>query len=60
MIVFDMFFEPVNLLTIGSDPKFLPKADCKNCKYSGKFDDQHCYMFKTKPGDKCGQFKEKN
>jgi hypothetical protein len=37
----------------------LPDADCGNCRYGGDYEDQHCYMFKDKPGDKCGQFKNK-
>lgn len=37
-------------------------ADCENCKYNyGSYAEypanQHCYMFKESPGNKCGQFK---
>jgi hypothetical protein len=56
----DMIFEPVNLPIIGSDPNLIPDADCDNCKWS-KINDEganYCYMFSTRPGLKCGQFKE--
>jgi hypothetical protein len=53
-----LLFPSVNLPVIGMDTTFLPDADCENCKYGGEFEDQHCYMFEDKPGDKCGQFKK--
>ncbi|MGR8980973.1 MAG: hypothetical protein ACU84H_12905, partial [Gammaproteobacteria bacterium] len=38
----------------------LPDADCPHCKYRGQYEGGHCYMFETKPGDKCAQFKPGN
>lgn len=39
----------------------LPDADCENCNYFvvsyTESTDQWCYMFKERPGSKCGQFK---
>ncbi len=36
----------------------IPDADCENCEYKQlPHDGLHCYMFETKVGDKCGQFK---
>lgn len=38
----------------------LPMADCPNCLYSTLPNEGgHCYMFKEKPGERCGQMKEK-
>ena len=35
----------------------LPLADCPNCAYSKLPNDGgHCYMFRDKPGERCGQF----
>lgn len=58
----EMFFEPINLPIIGSDPNLISDADCENCKYSrysneDHQDNYHCYMFEFSPGAKCGQFK---
>lgn len=39
----------------------LPDADCDNCEYMLLNDPRsggHCYMFRDKPGMKCGQFRE--
>lgn len=38
----------------------LPDADCRNCEYmrlNGPRSGGHCYMFRDKPGLKCGQFR---
>lgn len=37
----------------------IPLADCDNCHYksAGKYRDGHCYMFKKRPGERCGQFR---
>lgn len=35
----------------------IPLADCKNCEHKRlPHQELHCYMFKVKPGDRCGQF----
>lgn len=59
----DIFFEPINLPVIGSDPALIADADCENCMYSRYVnedyqDNHHCYMFEFSPGNKCGQFKK--
>jgi hypothetical protein len=37
--------------------ELLPVADCPNCTYMKMNDgNDHCYMFKYKPGERCGQF----
>jgi len=39
---------------------YLPFADCDNCLHKGivaEVAGSHCYMFKEKPGVRCGQFK---
>lgn len=57
----EMFFEPINLPIIGSDPNLIPDADCENCNYFVtsyiESTNQWCYMFEKSPGTKCGQFK---
>ncbi|CAB4168984.1 hypothetical protein UFOVP1516_19 [uncultured Caudovirales phage] len=58
----DIFFEPINLPIIGSDPNLIPDADCDNCRYGVKtlgrdyLGEDYCYMFENSPGSKCGQF----
>ena len=34
----------------------LPAADCGRCKHRHQPDGGHCYMFREKPGPRCGQF----
>lgn len=42
---------------LGHPPRaMLPKADCPRCKYREPKQGGHCYMFREKPGDRCGQF----
>lgn len=39
--------------------ELLPVADCPNCAYMKIHDDDgHCYMFRDKPGERCGQFRK--
>ena len=52
--------DPVNLWNVPDDCQSLPKAYCEQCKYNFHgIDNNHCYMFRTKPGDRCGQFSER-
>lgn len=40
-----------------SEPNDIPLADCGHCDYRDGGNGMHCYMFRDKPGDRCGQFK---
>ena len=56
----DIFFEPVNLPLIGSDPALIHESDCEKCKYYNNYlGDDHCGLFYSYPGPRCSQFKEK-
>jgi hypothetical protein len=45
------------LVSLGLNRIPLPLADCPNCRYSKlPSDGGHCYMFKDRPGERCGQF----
>ena len=54
--------DPIHLLLdrlAQSAGRPLPDADCDRCQYKRWAEPGlHCYMFRDKPGPKCGQFKE--
>jgi len=52
----ELWLDPINLFNVPYNCDTIPKADCDRCKYGFKVDGQHCYMFRDKPGDRCGQF----
>lgn len=37
----------------------LPMADCPNCQHMENPEDGHCYMFRERPSERCGQFTPK-
>ena len=39
--------------------ELLPDADCENCKHMNDAQDEHCYIFLERPGDKCAMFTKK-
>ena len=42
---------------LGMGKKAIPAADCETCRYSAlPSSGGHCYMFRERPGDQCGQY----
>lgn len=53
------FTDPIHLYNAPANMHMVPDADCEQCKYRyDPYEAGHCYMFETKPGNKCGQFKQ--